>query len=110
MVERFKQASQLIDYFKTQYVKKYGTRPTISRTKAKYQFSDALQDFTIDELKSIIDYYLTIEREPTLNKLVSEYPELSEKMKHDKKSEIERKQLLQETKNRVMEFRRLYGK
>lgn len=110
MVDRFKQASSIIDYYKYSYTKKFKVKPTFNRTKAKFQFMDILCDYTEDEIKALINYYLAIEREPSINKFVLEYPDLIEKMEHDKRSDAERNRLLQETKARVMEFRKRYGK
>jgi len=110
-MNKLQAAHALISYYRQQFKRKFGYSPGLAnRNKLKYLIGDALEDLSVDEFKTIIDFYLHIEAEPSLSSLCYEYDELFERMKRDEKDKTERQALLKETERRVQEFREKFGK
>lgn len=110
MVEAFKNAEALIKYYKDQYKARYGRDQVIPRSKVKYPLKDALKDFSLTELKKLIDFYLRTEKRPTITSFAYEYAEISEEYEFQKAQAYERNQLRRQTEESVREFRERYGK
>jgi len=100
------QAQGLITYYQQKYKELFGELPgLLNRNTLKYPLVDALTDLTVDQFKQIIDYYLKIEAEPSLQKLLREYPDIWQHLQNDEKDNHQRKELRRETARRVQEFR-----
>ncbi len=110
MVEAFKNAEALIDYYKKQFKAKYNRDQIIPRSKVKYPLKDALKDFKLAELKLLIDFYLKTEKRPTLTAFAYEYADIYEEYEFQKAQVAERNALRRQTEENVRKFRERYGK
>lgn len=110
MIAKLDNAHTLISYYQKIYAEKYGEKPVLNRNKLKYLIADALRDFKIADFKAVIEYYLEVEKDPSLLKLCYEYAEIWERLRRNKKDADTRKQLLRDTKSRVQQFRERFGK
>ncbi len=54
-----KQAHTLSTYFGKQFKAKYGYEQKFNRNKARWSWDNILMDYTMDEAKALIDYYLS---------------------------------------------------
>lgn len=54
-----KQAHILSSYFAQQFKAKYGYDHKFNRNKARWSWDNILMDMTMDEAKSLVDYYMS---------------------------------------------------
>ena len=107
--EQSRQAHAIISYYQTQYKNKFGKTTVVNRNKVQYLIANILRDLTTKDIKSLIDFYISTDRNPSLLYFCYEYDEVAEK-KTEHASDLEaRKALLLKTQDNVMEFRRRYG-
>jgi hypothetical protein len=110
MVDKFDKANQLVTYYQRKYKARYHEDALVARSKLKYPLADALTDFTVDQLKKAIDFYLATDKDPSLSSFAYDYVEIIDTMRKQFRGDQERRMLMEETKARVMKFRERYGK
>ena len=102
-------ASNLLDYFKKTAKEKKDIAITFNRNKVKYTMAEILQDFTVEEIKLMIDYYCSSYTELNLTEFCYEYDSINNEMISDAEDELKRRALAEQTRQRVVEFRNKYG-
>lgn len=110
MVAKFDKANQLVTYYQKKYKLRYHEDALVARSKIKYPLADALEDFTFEQLKKAIDFYLATDKDPSLNSFAYDYAEIIDTMRKQRQGNQERRILMEETRARVMKFRERYGK
>jgi len=102
-----KDCHALTRYFVEAYKVKHGREPTVNRWSARWGFDAMLQGMPSEEVKSLIDYYLTTpnERMHDIEWFFYNYHKLI-KAKHDVDVDVDhRRKLMQESKQRAEEWR-----
>lgn len=99
----------IISYYISEFKKKYAKNPVVNRNTVKYLIDNMLKDLSQEEIYQLIRYYLKIELEPSLSKLCYEYDDILIKQREEEEDTEYRKQVMNETHQRVLEFRRRYG-
>jgi DNA/RNA-binding domain of Phe-tRNA-synthetase-like protein len=107
--EQNKQAHIIISYYQSKYKIKFNRKPVVNRNKLQYLILNVLRDLSIDEIKELVDFYISTDRNPSLLRFCYEYDEVLGKMNEESKDLEKRKALLLQTQKNVMEFRRQYG-
>jgi hypothetical protein len=107
--EQSKQAHTIISYYQTKYKAKFNKRPVVNRNKLQYLILNVMKDLTLQQIKDLIDFYVSTDRQPSLLHFCYEYDEVLNKMNEEAKDLEKRKALLIQTQKNVMEFRRQYG-
>lgn len=97
----------LTSYFIKKYKAKYDRMPVVNRNISKAQFQNMLMDYNSDELKKVIDFFLTTVsgNNHKINDLFYGYDRLMEAMQtHDADRRMQEK-LREETRRRTEEWR-----
>jgi hypothetical protein len=102
-------AHTIISYYQTQYKNRYGKTATVNRNKVQYLIVNILKDWSVKQVKELIDFYLETDKNPNLSLFCYEYDEVLESMHESIKDLENRKNLLSQTEKAVQEFRRRYG-
>lgn len=100
----------MISFFNAEFQKKTGNKCITNRNKVKYLLADILRDIGVEELKSLIKYYVDTDKAPTLQKFCFEYDEILLHKRATEDDKKERISLLATTKKSVVEFRKRYEK
>jgi len=100
------QCHALTSYFIKQYTAKYGKAPVVNRNIAKGYFQNMLMDFTSDELREVIDFFLTTQssNKHKINDLFYGYDRLVEAMRQHNEDAALQQRLREETKRRTEEW------
>lgn len=101
-------ANSIIDYFKEKATE-HGFEIVFNRNKSKYQVAEILNDISENNVRKMVDYYYSITTEPSLTEFCFEYDQIHKDMVVDELDEINRRNLMEETRKRVQEFREQYG-
>lgn len=106
------QINTLVSYFLKVYAKVDGGKPTdFNRFRDKWAFKDMLVDFSMDEAKGIIDYYLSTPRYTHPTKyLLYNYEALNNIMQDAAKDKVDLARLRAESKIRVELWRQQHEK
>jgi len=110
MVDRLKNAHTLISEYQRLYAAKYGEKPVLNRNRLKHLIGDILIDLTVEQVKTLLAFYIKTDSEPSLSQFCYEYAELWRTMRENERDETQRKHLLRETEKRAKEFRERYSK
>lgn len=97
----------LTSYFKKQYKAKYGKEPVLNRNIAKVQFGNMLMDYSSEELRKLIDFYLSTHsgNNHKINDLFYGYDKMVEAMRQHDEDAVMQERLRDETRRRVEEWR-----
>lgn len=97
----------LTSYFIKQYTQKYGKAPVVNRNIAKTQFQNMLMDYSSEEIRNLIDFFLTTQSSNNhrINDLFYGYDRLVEAMRQHDEDVILQQRLREETKRRTEEWR-----
>jgi hypothetical protein len=97
----------LTSYFKKQYKAKYGKEPVLNRNVAKAQFGNMLMDYSSEELRNIIDFFLSTYsvNNHRINDLFYGYDKIVEAMLQHEEDVATQERLREETRKRVEEWR-----
>lgn len=100
------QCHALTSYFIKQYKEKYGKAPVVNRNIAKNAFSNMLMDYESDDLKQLIDFFLTTQSNTRhrINDLFYGYDRLVEAMRQHDEDVALQQRLREETKRRTEEW------
>ncbi len=110
MTQDAKQSAHgIITYYQTQYKKKYRVSPVINRNKLQNLVVNILKDLSVQEIKKLIEFYLSTDKNPSLVYFCYEYDEILDRMRLEESDLEHRKALLKQTQMNVEEFRRRYG-
>lgn len=110
MTQEAKQtAHAIITYYQTQYKKIYNVNAIVNRNKLQNLILNILKDLGIREIRKLIDFYLSTDKNPSLTYFCYEYDELINRMNLEASDLEHRKALLKQTQKNVEEFRRRYG-
>lgn len=107
--EQSKQAHAIITYYQTKYKAKFGRRAIVNRNTLQWSVANILKDLTVKEIKNLIDFYISTDKNPSLKTFCYDYDEIYQRMDLEAKDLEERKALLKKTQKDVEEFRRRYG-
>jgi hypothetical protein len=102
-------AGTLLDYFKKKVKAAKDIDLVFNRNKIKYSVAEILNDFTPQDVKDMIDYYVRVYNNPNVSEFCYEYDSIFVEMKADAEDEIARRATAEETRRRVEEFRQQYG-
>lgn len=96
----------LTSYYIKVYKEKYGKAPIVNRNIAKGQFQNMLMDYTSDEIKELIEFFITTQstNNHKLNDLFYGYDKLLEAMEQHNADVAFRQKLKEETKHRTEEW------
>lgn len=101
-------ANDMITHFVKAYNGKFKEKPIVNRGKMKYAIAEILQDWTQAEIKDLLTYYVNTESHPDLNDFCKRYDEIIREKRVEANDQKIRKQLLNETRQSVLEFREKY--
>jgi len=102
-------AHAIITYYQTQYKKIYNSTAVVNRNKLQNLIVNILKDLSVQDIKKLIDFYLSTDKHPSLTYFCYEYDEILDRMKLEEADLDHRKALLKQTQKNVEEFRRRYG-
>lgn len=105
----FVRSHQIISYYKTKYKEKRGIAAVVNRNKVQYWINNILKDMSSNDLKDLIDFYLSTDKNPSLSSFCYEYDEILRKKQSEEKDLESRKKLISRTQQSVEEFRRRYS-
>lgn len=101
-------ANDMITHFIKTYTSKFKEKPIVNRGKMKYALAEILQDWSQTEIKELLVYYVNSESEPDLSDFCRRYDEIIRDKRLEAADQKVRKQLLNETRQSVLEFREKY--
>ena len=101
-------ANEMITHFVKAYSGRFKEKPIVNRGKMKYAIAEILQDWTQTEIKDLLTYYVSTEARPDLNDFCKRYDEIIRERRVEAADQKVRKQLLNETRRSVLEFREKY--
>lgn len=103
-------AHMLLSDYASLYELKYKSKPTINRNKDTFGFKSMMYDLTYDEIVELLEYYFTLDiNGHTLKHFYNNYDKYIEYQKEAKKDAADRRELREETKKRVEEWRKQHG-
>lgn len=108
MSNEFLTIHSIITFFNKQFEEKTGRKCLTNRNKVKYLIADILRDIDVEELKSLVKYYIETDKEPSLQKFCFEYDEIAQYKKKADDDKVQRISLLTQTRKSVLEFRERY--
>lgn len=96
----------MTDHFVKQYAKKYGAEPVVNRHTAKWGWDSILKGMSMDEAKSLVDYYLQTSSENlhSLSWFFSNYDKLFNAKAAMDADSARRARLREESKKRAEEW------
>ena len=102
-----KDCHTLTSYFLTTYKTKYKNSPVVNRNKARWGFEAVLMDFSMDEAKELIDFYLTTAsaNRHSLEWFLFNYDKMVTAKQSQKDDAERREQLRRESEQRAKEWR-----
>lgn len=97
----------LTTYFIKQYKEKYGKAPVVNRNVCKVQFQNMLLDYSTEEIRELIDFFLTTQsgNNHKINDLFYGYDKLVEAMQQQQADMLFRQKLREETRQRTEEWK-----
>lgn len=97
----------LITYFINGYEGRYGRKPEVNRYSARWGFDSILQDMSMVEARSLIDYYFTTPptRRHELDWFFYNYDKLHVAMIEARDDAAHRRKLMEESKKRAEAWR-----
>jgi hypothetical protein len=101
-------ANDMITHFVKLYNGRFKEKPIVNRGKMKYAMAEILQDWTQAEIKDLLTYYVDTETAPDLSDFCKRYDEIIREKRIEANDRKIRKQLLNETRKSVLEFREKY--
>lgn len=101
-------ANDMITHFVKVYNSKFKEKPIVNRGKMKYALAEILQDWSQAEIKDLLTYYINTESSPDLSDFCRRYDEIIRDKRLEAADQEVRKQLLNETRRSVLEFREKY--
>lgn len=101
-------ANDMITHFIKAYNSKFKEKPIVNRGKMKYAIAEILQDWSQTEVKDLLNYYVSTDIKPDLSDFCRRYDEIIREKRLEADDQAVRKQLLNETKKSVLEFREKY--
>jgi len=107
--EQSKQIHTIISYFQARYKEKFNRRPIVNRNKLQWTVGNILQDLSMKEIKTLIDFYIRTDKNPSLMEFCYEYDEILDRMNLESVDLENRKALMRKTEESVIEFRKRYG-
>lgn len=97
----------LITYYSNEYSNKFGYSPSFSRYAVSWGMIDLLSDYSPDEIKELLDYFLKCERKSySLEHFYASIHKVKEGMEESKRRRAEREKLLKQTQKAVESFER----
>jgi hypothetical protein len=94
----------MTSYYVKQYAQRYGTKPVVNRHIARYGFDSLLRDMSKDEVKTLIDFYLTTPNRD-LNWFFNNYDKLIKDKEISDEDAARRARLRAESAKRAKEWR-----
>lgn len=101
-------ANDMITHFIKAYNGRFHEKPIVNRGKMKYALAEILQDWSQTEIKDLLTYYVSTETTPDLTDFCRRYDEIIRDKRLEAQDQKIRKQLLDETRRSVLEFREKY--
>jgi hypothetical protein len=94
----------LITYF-IEACKKSGTTISVSRNKVRWQFEALLMDYSIQQAKNLIDYYVAHYTAPNVDWFMYNYDKVEEAKQERTKQDAMRARLREDTAKRAEEWK-----
>lgn len=98
------QCHALITYYITRYEEVVGTKPTLNRNKARWGFESILMDYSPEESRGIVDYFLD-HYEPNVDWLLWNYEKVVEAREEYVKNQEAINKRREETQKRLDAWR-----
>lgn len=103
-------AHMLLSDYVSLYELQYKVKPSINRNKDTFGFKSIMHDLTYDEIVELLQYYFTLDvKGHTLKHFYNNYDKYIEYQIEAKKDAALRRELREQTKARVEEWRQKYG-
>ncbi len=103
------QVHSLITYF-AKAVEADGKKVSMNRNKAKFGFENMLRDYSMDDAKALIDFYVSKYTEPTSDHFLYNYEKVESLMAEAEADEKTRNRLREETKERLRLWKEKWDK
>lgn len=102
-----KDCHALTTYFLKVYKNKYNVAPVVNRNKARWGFESILTDYSMDDSKSLIDFYLTTQsgNRHSLEWFLFNYDKIVESRQNKIADDERRQKLRDESEKRAREWR-----
>lgn len=96
----------MTSYYVKVYKDKYKAAPKVNRTTARWDWAGILEDLSIDEARSLIDFYFTTSNKGhPLQWFFYNYDKLQESMRQLEEDSKRRKKMREESEIRAKEWR-----
>lgn len=100
------QCHALITYFIKAYTQTKGVAPVLNRNKSRWGFDSILMDYTSDEVRQMIDFYLKYyTARGDVEWFLFNYEKVDEDMKDHEQKKLAKQEALRETARRAEEWR-----
>src|SRR5574338_88129 len=101
------QYNTLTTYYLKRFEEKHGRKPVVNRNVAKWSWRDMMEDLTVSECKSLVDFYMKTEgsHNHSLSWFFNHYDELIESKRESDSDQAMREKLREETRLRTQEGR-----
>lgn len=102
------QCHALTSYYVKAYTSRHKVAPSVNRNTARWGFESMLMDMPADEVKELIDFYLTTAsaRKHPLDWFFYNYERLVEDLEERRRDREERARLRKESEERTREWKR----
>lgn len=101
-----KDCHAMTSYYIKLYKEKYGVAPKVNRPVARWDWAGILEDLTVEESKSLLEFYFTTSNKGhPLNWFFYNYDKLQQSVEELEKDSKRRKKLREESEERAREWR-----
>ena len=105
MAKDFKKAMTAIDYYISRYQSLYKETPLVNRYKDKWAMRDLIDEFNIDVVQSIIDYYFkTAKDHHPLGWFYANFTNLLQSSRDDDRDRLLREERRKKTQELIKEM------
>lgn len=106
-----KDANVLVSYFEKGWKEKYGKKPNVNRYTARWAMDSILGQMSIEDAKSLIDYYFTTisDKGHSFNNFIYNYEKYVEAKESNDTDQAQLAELREKTRIRTEEWRKKVG-
>lgn len=104
------QCHALTTYFVSQYTNIVGRSPVVNRNKSRWGFESMLVDYSSQNVKDLIDYYLNHYDSPSIDWFLFNYDKIDLSMQEAAAQAVASAKRRKETEKRLKEWRERWNK
>lgn len=104
------QCHAMITYFAKQYEQKVGDKPLVNRNRARWGFESMLMDYTSEQARVLVDFYLEHWDRATMDWFLYNYEKVDQALQEHNENELATAKRRKVTEQRLEEWRNRWKK